>query len=178
MRLEEEADRPDRCADDVERGQVVGCRRFLGGAQGLGDDPHDCALEQEDAEVALPPEVVGVILAPLLVAEVLALAPVAPEEVAGEAQSPEEDERGDEYAALAPAIEGGMVERAEEHEADPPADVDDTGIAEDEAEEPDGGNVREGDGGGEGEDFGGGHRSTIQRPCLVASAGPAPRVKV
>ena len=51
-----------------------------------------------------------------------------------------------------------MVKRAEEDEAEAPADVDDACVAEDQAEEPDGGYVGEGDGGGEGEDLGGGHR--------------------
>ncbi len=103
-RLEEETDQPEGNAKEIKNCESVRSGTELGGQQGDGNDPHQPPLQQEDPEETLPPPVGTRFLAPGLIAIIFRLAPVPPQDVKRQPQSPDGDQRADQQFAGQEAI--------------------------------------------------------------------------
>ncbi len=112
-----------------------------------GDEPGQHRLQPEDDDQAQQREPAAVLLAHGGVAVVLAVAPVAPQDVDGEPQAPDRHQRRHQQLPAAVPRPGLPVEPGQQHEGEAPEDVDDAGVSLRQADEPDGGH--QGGGGGE-----------------------------
>src|SRR5262245_11525111 len=168
-RLEEHPGHPQRHAERVEGAEARRSGSRLRELEWERDDPLQRSLEPEDAGEAHDAEALAMAPPHRAVAVVLAVAGIAPEQVAAEAQAPEQREREDERAARMPAARREERDRRDRGEARSPVDVDDAGVAQPEAHEPEREHRERRPRRGDGEDPRGRHRRW-PRGYLRASA--------
>jgi len=128
-RLEVDADGVEDDPDDLDGPQGRGLVGYRAHLDGQAHDPHEDALQAEHQPQALHPELVAPALAHGHVPGVLTLAVVADEEVDRQPTAPEGDHPRQQHLPAGHAVAEGVGHPGHEHEAGPPDDVHDGGVA-------------------------------------------------